>query len=91
MSIEQLEAAIRSLPAPERRRLVTWLDDHRHELIGTEGVGDIESSQRDEVLLRLAETDSEPGSLQPLEEADLDVIVQELTDARAQKPSSGPS
>ena len=34
MSIEQAEAAIRELTPEERRRLLLWLDEHRHELFG---------------------------------------------------------
>ena len=33
MSVKQLESAISALPPNERREIINWLDDHRHELI----------------------------------------------------------
>ena len=79
MSAEQVESAILALPEEERRRLVDWLDDHRHELIP------ILAAQEREVRRRLAEAEANPAILEPFEEADFDRMIKEFADARAQK------
>lgn len=92
MSVEQLESAIRALPARELRRLARWFDDHRHELLpGSQNnlSDEIESSQKREVLARLAETDSSPDKLQSFEKTDLDQMIQEITHAHRQKAPPG--
>jgi hypothetical protein len=49
MSVEQVETAIRQLPPEDRRRLLIWLNDHRHELFMDEQVS---AEQRAELLAR---------------------------------------
>jgi len=94
MSIEQVESAIQALPPEERRRLVRWFDDHRHEFLKPQREApdeDVESSQQREVLSRLAETDAHPDSLEPFGEQDLDRMIRDFSHARAKKPSAGQS
>ena len=92
MSIEQVESAIRALPPDERRRLARWFDDHRHEFLQHQPEvpdDDLVSSQQREVMIRLAETDASPGSLEPFGEEDFDQMIQDFAHARAKKPSAG--
>ena len=53
MSIEQVESAIRELPAEERRRLLLWLDEHRYELFA--GSDEVTEAQKVELLRRRQE------------------------------------
>ena len=53
MSIEQVESAIRELPAEERRRLLLWLDEHRYELFGESD--EVTEAQKAELLRRRQE------------------------------------
>ena len=82
MSVEQLESAIKALPPEERRRFAGWFDDHRHELIQRK---EVEAAQQREVLHRLNETDTNPGSLESFEEADLDRMIRAAAHAHAKK------
>jgi hypothetical protein len=82
MSVEQLESAIKALPPEERRQFAGWFDDHRHELIHRK---EVEAAQQREVMLRLNETNANPGSLEPFAEADLDRMIRDAAHAHAQK------
>ena len=53
MSIEQVESAIRELAPEQRRRLLLWLDEHRHELF-CDG-DEVTEAQKAELLLRRQE------------------------------------
>jgi len=88
MSVKQLESAIQSLPPEERRQLVEWLDDHRHELV--DGANDTNPAVRAEVELRLKESDEHPEVLEPFEEADLDRMIHDTVHAHAQKAQARP-
>ena len=82
MSVEQLESAIKALPPEERRQFAGWFDDHRYELIQRK---EVEAAQQREVLLRLNETDTNPGSLESFAEADLDRMIRDAAHAHAKK------
>lgn len=69
MSLDQLEAALKELPAVDRRRFVDWVDDHRAELLGLEEVGE---AQKVELLRRRQEYLDHPESFLHLNESDLD-------------------
>jgi hypothetical protein len=84
MSVEQLEQRVQELSDQERVKFVTWLDDHRHELLAAS------AAQETEVLRRLAEVERDPSLLRSFEEADFQQMVQQMTHARAQKTSAGP-
>jgi hypothetical protein len=86
MSVEQIEATIRALPPTERARLVEWIDEHRHELVGE--ADEISPEVRAELELRLKEMDEHPELLEPFEEEDLERMIQEAADAHAKKSSS---
>ena len=86
MSVEQIEASIRALPAAERARLVEWLEIHRAELVAD--AEEISPDVRDELALRLKEMDEHPEILQPFEEEDVEHMIQEAADAHAKKPSA---
>ncbi len=86
MSVEQIEATIRALPAAERARFVEWFDGHRHELVA--GADDTNPEVRVELELRLKETDEHPELLEPFEEKDVERMFKEFADARAQKTSA---
>ena len=77
MSVEQIEATIESMPVSERRKLVHWFDQHRHELLP-----EVETAQRAEVLARLAETDANPALLESFEEADVEILMNAVNDVR---------
>ncbi len=85
MSVEQIEASIRALSAPERARLVRWLDDHRHELVAE--ADEVSPEVRAELELRLREVEEHPEMLEPFEEADLERMIQHAADAHAKKSS----
>ena len=82
MSVEQLEASFLKLPPAERRQFADWFDDHRHELLGD----DVSPAMRNELELRLKETDEHPEALEPFEEADVDRMIQDTVNAYAKKP-----
>lgn len=82
MSVEQLESAIRALPPDERRKFAGWFDDHRHELIQRK---EVEAAQQKEVLRRLNETNTNPGSLESFAEADLDRLIRAAAHAHHKK------
>jgi len=86
MSVDQIEAGIRSLPPAERIRLVEWLDGHRDELLGESDV--ISKDVRAELELRLKELDEHPEWLESFEEEDLKRMFREFENARSQKPSA---
>jgi len=60
MSVEQIEATIRALAPQERRQLVGWLDDHRHELVDEAGDFELSNGQKAELLRRRREYDEQP-------------------------------
>jgi hypothetical protein len=75
MSVEQLESAIKALPPEERERFAGWFDDHRHELIRRR---EIDNAQQREVLARLEEARTNPDSLEPFEEKDLEQMLRDV-------------
>jgi len=80
MSVEQLEATIEAMSASERKNFVRWFDAHRHEFIP-----DVEGAQQREILGRLAESESNPGLLEPFGEDDLDQMIREAVHAHTKK------
>jgi hypothetical protein len=86
MSVEQLEKALLAMPPADREAFASWFDDHRHELIREEA--DLSPAVRDELALRLKETDERPEMLEPFEEADVERMFKEFADARAKKTST---
>jgi hypothetical protein len=86
MSVEQIEASIRALPAAERAQLVEWFDEHRHELAGE--AGEVSPAVRAELELRLKEMDEHPELLEPFGEEDLERMIQGAADAYAKKSSA---
>ena len=87
MSVEQVASAILKLTPIERRRLVTWFGEYRHELI-EDSSNEIESAQETEVLLRLRETDASPQDLEAMEDEDLERLTREFIHARAKTTSA---
>jgi hypothetical protein len=83
MSVEQLEATIEAMPVGERKKIVRWFDEHRHELIGE--ADDISPAVRAELELRLKETDEHPELLEPFEAADVERMIQDTVNAYAKK------
>jgi hypothetical protein len=81
MSVEQLESAIKALPPEERERFAGWFDDHRHELIRRR---EIDDAQQREVLARLEEARSNPDSLEPFEEKDLEQMLRDVATKKTQ-------
>jgi hypothetical protein len=81
MSVEQLESAIKALPPEERERFAGWFDEHRHELVRLRKV---EDAQQREVLSRLHETETNPGTLEAFEETDLERLIHDATSKKAQ-------
>jgi len=61
MSVEQIEATIRALPAAERRQLFKWFDVNRQELAGD--LKPVLPAVRPELELRLKEVDDRPELL----------------------------
>lgn len=56
MSIEQVESAILQLTPEDRKRLLLWLDEHRHELFSNTFSGaDVTEPQKSELLRRRQE------------------------------------
>jgi hypothetical protein len=53
MSVEQVESTILELAPAERRQLLLWLDEHRHELF-CDG-GEVTDAQKAELLRRRQE------------------------------------
>jgi hypothetical protein len=53
VSIEQVQSAIREMPAEERRRLLLWLDEHRYELFTQSD--ELTEAQKGELLRRRQE------------------------------------
>ena len=86
MSVEQIEASIRALPPAERVRFSEWFENHRAELLGQ--ADDASPAVRDELVLRLREIDEHPEILIPLEEQDLERMIQETANAYAKKSST---
>lgn len=86
MSVEQIEADIRTLPPAERARLLEWFDEHRHELAGQ--ADEVSPAARAELELRLKEMDEHPELLEPFAEADAERMFKEFADARSQETSA---
>jgi hypothetical protein len=63
MSVEQLEQSVLQLSVEERRQLLDWMDDHRHELLPDED--DIHPSVQAEVVRRRDEALAHPELLEP--------------------------
>jgi hypothetical protein len=77
MSIEQVESAIREMPPEERRRLLLWLDEHRHELFA--GSQDVTEAQKAELLRRRQEYFEHPERfIRVTTEAELDRFFEEI-------------
>ena len=87
MSVEQLESAIKALPLEERRQIIGWFDDHRHELMGGDSYPGPEV--RAELELRLRETNAHPESLETFEETDVEGMIQDAINAHAKKSPAG--
>ena len=81
MSVEQLESAIKALRPEERERFAGWFDDHRHELIRRR---EIDDAQQREVLARLEEARTNPDSLEPFEEEDLEQMFRDVAAKKTQ-------
>ena len=87
MSVEQLESVIKVLhPEETPWRFAGWFDEHRHELIQSK---EVEAAQQHEVLIRLNETDTNPGALGSFEEADVDRMISDAAHTHTKKASAG--
>ena len=86
MSVEQIEATIRALPAAKRRQLFKWFDVNRQERAGD--LKPVLPAVRPELELRLKEVDARPELLELFEETEVERIFKEIADAHAQKTSA---
>ena len=91
MSIEQVESAILQLAREDRKRLLIWLDEHRHELFsGVTNRGDVTEPQKSELLRRRQEYLDHPERFVHLEtDEDIDRFFEGIRrDVQARVSSS---
>ena len=90
MSVEQLESAILGLPPEERRRLVAWLDEHRHELFS--GVvapeADLTEQQKAEIRRRRQDYRDHPEKFIGMDEKSLEEMFARIRNACARVSST---
>ena len=86
MSLEQLESVIRELPLEERRRIVAWVEEHRHELAGEPA--DLTTEQREEILRRRADYENHPDRFVRMNESSLAELDQRVRQNAAARLSS---
>jgi hypothetical protein len=65
MSVQEIEAAIAKLPAPELAELVAWLNDYRHRAWEEQIENDLEQGRLD-ALLAEVEKECDAGLTRPL-------------------------
>jgi hypothetical protein len=71
MSIEQVESAILQLTPDDRKRLLLWLDENRHELFSSGPSGlDVTEAQKSELFRRRQEYFDHPERFIHLETGD---------------------
>ena len=78
MSIEQVEDAILALAPAERRQLLEWFDEHRHELFGPTESAELSEAQKAEVLRRRDEYDAHPERFVSMNDKALDKMFARL-------------
>ena len=89
MSVEQLESAILGLPPEERRRLVAWLDEHRHELFGgVASEADLTEQQKAEIRRRRQEYRDHPELFIRMDGKSLEEMFARIRDACARVSST---
>lgn len=89
-TIAEIESAVMELSPQERAQLVTWLDEHRNELLpGNDDAAEIAEAQRREVLRRRDELMANPALAQPFDEDYFDRLRKKTADVRAGKASAG--
>ena len=89
MSIEQVESAILALRPDERRRLVVWLDEHRHDLFGAdEETKDLLPEQKAEILTRRQEYIDNPERFVRMDERTLEEMFARIRHHVAARVSS---
>ena len=89
-TIAEIESAVMGLSPQDRAQLVTWLDDHRNELLpGDDGTAEIAEAQRREVLRRRDELIANPALAQKFDDGYFDRLRKKVADVRAGKASAG--
>jgi hypothetical protein len=88
MSIEQVESAILALRPEERRRLVLWLDEHRHDLFGADEEKDLLPEQKAEILARRQEYIDNPERFVRMDERSLEEMFARIRHHVAARVSS---
>ena len=89
-TIAEIESAVMGLSPQDRAQLVTWLDDHRNELLpGDDAVAEIAEAQRREVLRRRDELIANPALAQKFDDGYFDRLRKKVADVRAGKASAG--
>ncbi len=89
--MEQIKATIESMSASERKKIVRWFDEHRHELIGDAGAadGDLSEAQEAELLRRRREYDEHPERFVSMDKKSLDrMFARVRKNVAAQIPSA---
>ena len=78
MSIEQVEDAILALAPEERRQLLEWFDEHRHELFGQTQPIELTEAQKAEMLRRRNEYGEHPERFTAMNDKALDEMFARL-------------
>lgn len=78
MSIEQVEHAILALAPEERRELLKWFDEHRHELFGEASPTELSEAQKSEMLRRRNEYSEHPERFIAMDDKTLDEMFARL-------------
>lgn len=78
MNIEQVEDAILALAPEERRQLLEWFDEHRHELFGAAESTELSEAQKAEVLRRRNDYVEHPERFIPMDDKSLDEMFARL-------------
>ena len=89
-TIAEIESAVMGLSPQDRAQLVTWLDDHRNELLpGDHVTAEIAEAPRREVLRRRDELIANPALAQKFDDGYFDRLRWKVADVRAGKVSAG--
>jgi len=87
VSLEQLESAILALAPEQRKKLVAWFEEHRHDLLGEDDVDDdLSEDQKREILRRRDLALAHPELLEPWD-GTIERVRQRLHELRHQKAS----
>ena len=90
MSVDQLEPAILGLSPEERRRLVAWLDEHRHELFSgaVAPEADLTDQQKAEIRRRRKEYRDHPEKFIGMDGKSLEEMFARIRNACARVSST---